>query len=271
MKQIRQDQASIGQSPEVEVCLDGENILPWHALVEKSGDGYVISDLGSTAGTFVNERKIVETPLKTGDRIQIGDFFIEFFIGVPYLKSAQKPSPVKEPAAEAPAAAEPEPEKKPAAAEPAPEPEKEPAAVEPAKAKKLKKPRKKKTVKKKAAKEEKAAPPQKEPAPLPQKAEPAVPPPQKEPEPLPQKAEPAAPPPQKEPAAPPSAPPEDLMRKSFRANPWKETAPLLNPLDKPFAPPSFSQGFRPRDSPRKRRGRRSFSGLGRKNYRRLSL
>jgi len=37
IKQINQDQVSIGHSPEVEVYLDGENILPWHALVEKRG------------------------------------------------------------------------------------------------------------------------------------------------------------------------------------------------------------------------------------------
>ena len=95
IKQVRQDQASIGQSSEVEICLDGKNVLPWHALVEKRGDEYVISDLGSSSGTFVNEKKIIESPLKTGDRIQIDNFLIEFFIDVPYVKSVQKPSSVE--------------------------------------------------------------------------------------------------------------------------------------------------------------------------------
>lgn len=92
IKQINQDQVSIGHSPEVEVYLDGENILPWHALVEKRGEEYVIFDLGSSSGTFVNETKIIESPLETGDRIQVGNFLIEFFIGVPYVKSARASS-----------------------------------------------------------------------------------------------------------------------------------------------------------------------------------
>ena len=92
---MKQDQVSIGQSAEVEICLDGKNVLPWHALVGKREDGYFISDLGSSSGTFVNEKKVVESPLKTGDRIQIDHFLIEFFVGVPYVKPSQKSASVE--------------------------------------------------------------------------------------------------------------------------------------------------------------------------------
>ncbi len=201
IKQVRQDQASIGQSPEVEICLNGDNVLPWHALVENRGDEYFISDLGSSTGTFVNERKIIESPLKAGDRIQIDNFLIEFFIGVPYLKPAQKPSvPVEEAVQDVEITSE---------------------EVEEKAEKPVKKPKKKKIAKKKVvpSKKEKVTVP--------------VPPPKKSSV----KEAPAVASISEVPVEQ-SAPPEDLMRKSFRSNPWKNLLPT-KPAKQTFAPLSM--------------------------------
>ncbi len=216
VKQVRQDQVSIGQSPEVEICLDGDNVLPWHALVEKMGDEYTISDLGSSTGTFVNERKIVESPLKTGDRIQIGDFLIEFFIGVPYVKSTQKRT-LKEPA---PPISEEEEKRTEQKVEEKIEEETETPAPKP-----KKKIKKKKAVSKK---EKSGFSPKKT---LKKEQDSTL---------LPQPA-PEEPPSSDSVSEPPeeslSPPPEDLMRKSFRSNPWKKLL-SLKPSKKTFAPPS---------------------------------
>lgn len=248
IKQMRQDQVSIGQSAEVEICLDGKNILPWHALVGKKEDGYFISDLGSSSGTFVNEKKVIESPLKTGDRIQIDHFLIEFFIGVPYVKPTQK-SPPKEPAVEV---------KEPPAVE-----EKEEKSVQKSAQKSKKKTAKKKTVsppkQKKSSPKKKTEKPLSEmdsqqPVPPVQKVSAKAPPPElqqieseKAEAPVQEASAKSAPSPSSE-AGQEAAfssddvkeeavPPEDLMRRSFRANPWKSFLSLKMPK-KTFAPPS---------------------------------
>ena len=47
-----------------------------HAQFEKR-DRWYVKDAGSSSGTFVNDRPVLEAPLATGDRVRFGD--IEFF------------------------------------------------------------------------------------------------------------------------------------------------------------------------------------------------
>jgi pSer/pThr/pTyr-binding forkhead associated (FHA) protein len=50
-----------------------------HAQVHRSGSGFVISDLGSTNGTYVNgERLIADHRLADGDIISIGAVNLRF-------------------------------------------------------------------------------------------------------------------------------------------------------------------------------------------------
>jgi pSer/pThr/pTyr-binding forkhead associated (FHA) protein len=44
-------------------------------------DGYVIKDLGSLNGTYLNAISVKEAPLAAGDEIQIGKFHLTLFIG----------------------------------------------------------------------------------------------------------------------------------------------------------------------------------------------
>ena len=90
IQQIDSQQMAFGSSPDVEVHLEDESISPWHALIEQKDNDVKISDLGSAEGTFVNDEKIVESSLKHGDQIKIGDYLMEFFIGAPYAVQAEK-------------------------------------------------------------------------------------------------------------------------------------------------------------------------------------
>ena len=99
-KQFVLDQISIGSSADgPSLTLADPSVCFWHALIEKRGGGYYISDLGSPTGTFINSKPILESALKHGDQIQIGDFVIQFFIGVPFVKpnnlSDKNPKPVQ--------------------------------------------------------------------------------------------------------------------------------------------------------------------------------
>ena len=155
IQQLTQEHFAIGSHKEIEVPLQSEEgVMPWHASIEKRGENYFLSDLGSPNGTFLNGNKIVESMIQSGDQIQIATFNIEFFIGAPYKAQAstvdQKTKPVPEakpsvlksikPKAPEPVkeAKAPEPVKEARAPEPvkearAPEPVKEARAPEPVK------------------------------------------------------------------------------------------------------------------------------------------
>ncbi|MBI4667106.1 MAG: FHA domain-containing protein [Nitrospinae bacterium] len=49
-----------------------------HVKIEKAGNKFTITDLGSTNGTFVNNEKITTQELKSGDQITIGRHILKF-------------------------------------------------------------------------------------------------------------------------------------------------------------------------------------------------
>lgn len=60
---------------------------PRHAKIEASPYGYILKDLRSETGTFLNDQKIQEAPLAEGDWIQIGEAELMFS-----LKSQKEPT-----------------------------------------------------------------------------------------------------------------------------------------------------------------------------------
>jgi hypothetical protein len=68
----------IGRGPSSGLVLDDAFVSSRHAAVEYDREGLVLHDLGSTNGTYVNER-IIDSPtrLKRGDVVQIGGFVFE--------------------------------------------------------------------------------------------------------------------------------------------------------------------------------------------------
>lgn len=74
----------IGRSDECDICIDDELTSREHALIErvKSETGgtqhYVVRDLDSTNGTFVNHEKVRAHLLVEGDMIRIGQTFFKY-------------------------------------------------------------------------------------------------------------------------------------------------------------------------------------------------
>lgn len=65
----------IGRNPQADIPLSAPVISWQHARLDQTQQGYVLTDLNSTNGTFVNGQRIVQpTLLKPGDVIQIGPF-----------------------------------------------------------------------------------------------------------------------------------------------------------------------------------------------------
>ena len=57
----------LGRGEDCDIFVQDHSVSRRHARVEPVGDGYVATDLGSTNGTFVNDRPAMGTPLADGD------------------------------------------------------------------------------------------------------------------------------------------------------------------------------------------------------------
>lgn len=87
IKQVQADQVIIGSNDDAEVSIKDASVSAIHAMVEERESGFFVCDLGSATGTIKNGQKILDESLQSGDQIQVGEFTIEFFIGVPKPKS----------------------------------------------------------------------------------------------------------------------------------------------------------------------------------------
>jgi pSer/pThr/pTyr-binding forkhead associated (FHA) protein len=71
-----------GRHPDSEIFLDDVTVSRRHAEVVQGTDGYVLRDVGSLNGTYLNRERIEnEAPLRNGDELQIGKFKLVFFSG----------------------------------------------------------------------------------------------------------------------------------------------------------------------------------------------
>ncbi len=62
----------IGRHPDNDLQLTDQNISRFHAIIEPKQEGFLLRDLGSRNGTFVNGHKVEEAWLQTGDQIRVG-------------------------------------------------------------------------------------------------------------------------------------------------------------------------------------------------------
>lgn len=77
--ELTQDQLRMGRHPDCEIPIDLNSVSRFHAHITKSGGDYVIEDLDSRNGTFVNGRKIEgPTALNDNDRIKICDILFVY-------------------------------------------------------------------------------------------------------------------------------------------------------------------------------------------------
>ncbi|CAN5779141.1 hypothetical protein BH10ACT1_BH10ACT1_09330 [soil metagenome] len=73
---------TIGRHPESDIFLDDVTVSRRHVEVERATAGYVVRDVGSLNGTYLNQ-VIVEgdAPLANGDELQVGRFKLVFVAG----------------------------------------------------------------------------------------------------------------------------------------------------------------------------------------------
>jgi len=82
---IRSRSITIGRQQDNTIVLDNPRVSSYHARIDKTGSDYILTDLQSTNGTFVNNENVVSQKLLHGDRISIGEHLL-LFVGTEKAK-----------------------------------------------------------------------------------------------------------------------------------------------------------------------------------------
>ncbi|MBJ6762251.1 FHA domain-containing protein [Myxococcaceae bacterium JPH2] len=83
---------SLGRHPSNTLRLVDREVSKEHAIIERVGRDFVLKDLGSSNGTFVNGRKVLELKLRDGDEIALGASRLVFHSGEPPAASNTAPT-----------------------------------------------------------------------------------------------------------------------------------------------------------------------------------
>ena len=75
---IGAEEVQIGRLPDNTVAIDNPAVSGRHASVMRVGESYILKDLASTNGTFVNDARITEQFLHDGDVVHVGKHTILF-------------------------------------------------------------------------------------------------------------------------------------------------------------------------------------------------
>lgn len=70
-----------GRHPDSDIFLDDVTVSRRHAEFYRQGGRFVVRDVGSLNGTYVNRERIEEAELHEGDEVQVGKFRLVFLLG----------------------------------------------------------------------------------------------------------------------------------------------------------------------------------------------
>lgn len=71
-----EDCITIGRRADNQIAIDEDNISRRHVSIERREGNYFIQDLGSSNGTYLNERRTNVAQLSDGDRLRMGGYLI---------------------------------------------------------------------------------------------------------------------------------------------------------------------------------------------------
>lgn len=75
------DLTLVGRHPDSDIFLDDVTVSRRHAEFYRQGGRFVVRDVGSLNGTYVNRERIEEAELHEGDEVQVGKFRLVFLVG----------------------------------------------------------------------------------------------------------------------------------------------------------------------------------------------
>jgi len=93
---LSQAPLTIGRHPSNDINIPVESVSRFHARIEKQGNDFVLADLGSSNGTYLDKQRIQTAPLEAGHTIAIGTVEfrcepVEFVIPIAEERSLKTP------------------------------------------------------------------------------------------------------------------------------------------------------------------------------------
>ncbi|UCE82358.1 MAG: FHA domain-containing protein [Deltaproteobacteria bacterium] len=84
------DSKTIGREPGNDIVVENLLVSGYHARVDAAGKDYILTDLQSKNGTFVNGEQVTSKKLKNGDQILIGKHLLVFSLDPDEVEEAEK-------------------------------------------------------------------------------------------------------------------------------------------------------------------------------------
>jgi pSer/pThr/pTyr-binding forkhead associated (FHA) protein len=78
---LDQDVTTAGRHPDSDIFLDDVTVSRRHAEFRRDDAGFVVQDVGSLNGTYVNRQRIDVAALTGGDEVQVGKFRLLYLAG----------------------------------------------------------------------------------------------------------------------------------------------------------------------------------------------
>jgi pSer/pThr/pTyr-binding forkhead associated (FHA) protein len=72
----QEESITVGRNEDNKIVIDNLAVSGYHARIDKAGSDFILTDLQSTNGTFVNNKRVVSHKLSHGDNIIIGKHII---------------------------------------------------------------------------------------------------------------------------------------------------------------------------------------------------
>lgn len=76
-----QKEVTIGRDPESDIFLDNAGVSRNHAKFELTPGGYIVEDLGSANGTFLNDEQVAKKQVADDDIVRVGKFALWLNLG----------------------------------------------------------------------------------------------------------------------------------------------------------------------------------------------
>ena len=76
---LDKDSTGAGRHPSSDIFLDDITVSRRHAEILREGGRFIVKDVGSLNGTYVNRERVDVAELASGDELQIGKFKLVFF------------------------------------------------------------------------------------------------------------------------------------------------------------------------------------------------
>lgn len=71
-----------GRHPDSDIFLDDVTVSRRHAEIERTSTGYLVRDVGSLNGTYLNQELVEgDTEMRNGDELQVGRFKLVYVAG----------------------------------------------------------------------------------------------------------------------------------------------------------------------------------------------